>query len=88
VVGAGDTVTPPEDNAVFAARHVPDAELLLIRGAAGHEIFVNLCNADGKAELTEACVDPPEVDRGLIHAEVAAAALRFFDRNLGVARPD
>jgi predicted dienelactone hydrolase len=81
-VGAGDTVTPPAENAVFAARYVPGAQLVVIPGPVGHEIFVNECSEDGKLELPESCVDAAGVDRARIHAAVGAAALQFFDANL------
>lgn len=86
VVGAGDTVTPPADNAVFAADHMKNVDLLLLPGPVGHEIFVNECSEDGRLELPETCVDAPGVDRARLHADVGAAAVRFFDRTLGVTR--
>jgi predicted dienelactone hydrolase len=81
-VGAGDTVTPPQENAVFAARYARHATLRVIAGRADHNVFVNECNRDGKDELPEACVDAPGVDRAAIHRDVAGAALKFFDANL------
>ena len=80
-VGAGDTVAPPPANAVFAAQHIRNAQLVVIPGA-GHEIFVNECNEDGRMELPDTCVDAPGVDRARIHADVGAAAVQFFDANL------
>src|SRR5215470_5879313 len=35
-VGAGDTQAPPKDNAEFAARHIPHAELYVIPGRVDH----------------------------------------------------
>lgn len=85
-VGAGDTQAPPKDNAEFAARHIPHAELHVIPGRVDHDIFVNECNADGKNEFPQACIDAPGVDRGGIHAEIGEAAARFFDASLNVSR--
>jgi len=82
-VGAGDTQTPPKDNAEFAAQHIPHAELVIIPGAVDHEIFVNECDDEGKDEFPEACKDAPGVDRTAIHEEVGNAALKFFGANLG-----
>ncbi|HTQ02190.1 MAG TPA: lipoprotein signal peptide [Casimicrobiaceae bacterium] len=87
IVGAGDTVTPPGDNAVFAAEHIRNVDLAILRGPVGHEIFVNECSAEGKLELPETCVDAPGVDRAKLHADIGAAAVAFFDDRLGVARP-
>jgi predicted dienelactone hydrolase len=86
VVGARDTQTPPKDNAEFAARYIPHAELNVIAGAVDHEIFVNECNEDGKNELPEACIDAPGVDRGQIHEMIGNAALKFYDASLNVPR--
>jgi predicted dienelactone hydrolase len=81
-VGAGDTQTPPKDNAEFAAQYIPNAELNIIPGKVDHEIFVNECEDEGRDEFPEACVDAPGVDRAKIHAEVGDAALRFFAAHL------
>ena len=83
-VGAGDTVTPPADNAEFAAKYVPHSTLLVLPGRAGHNVYVNECDAEAKAELPEMCADEPGVDRAAIHARVGAAALRFFNASLAV----
>jgi predicted dienelactone hydrolase len=85
-VGAGDTQAPPKDNAEFAARHIPRAELYVIPGRVDHDIFVNECNEDGRNEFPQACIDAPGVDRGRIHALIAEAALRFFDASVNVPR--
>lgn len=87
VVGAGDTVTPPPANAVFAADHIRNVDLLILQGPVGHEIFVNECTTEGRMELPDTCIDPPGVDRAALHADIGAAAVRFFDRHLDVARP-
>ena len=86
VVGAGDTQTPPQENAAFAARYIPHAELEVIPGRVGHEIFCNECDEEGKNELAETCVDAPGIDRAVIHAQIANAALKFFDASLNVQR--
>jgi predicted dienelactone hydrolase len=85
-VGAGDTQTPPKDNAEFAAKYIPNAELDVIPGRVDHEIFVNECNDEGRNEFPEACVDAPGVDRGKIHERVGTAAVKFFDAGLNVQR--
>jgi predicted dienelactone hydrolase len=83
-VGAGDTQTPPKENAEFAAKYIPNAELVILPGAVDHEIFVNECNDGGKDEFPEACKDAPGVDRAAIHEQVGKAALKFFNTNLAV----
>jgi predicted dienelactone hydrolase len=81
-VGAGDTQTPPAENAEFAAKYIPNAELVIIPGAVDHEIFVNECDGEGRDEFPEACKDAPGVDRAAIHDAVGKAELKFFDSNL------
>ena len=77
-VGARDTQTPPDDNAAFAAKHIPGATLVIIPGLVDHEIFVNECDDEGRDEFPEACIDAPGVDRHAIHEAVGGAALEFF----------
>jgi pimeloyl-ACP methyl ester carboxylesterase len=39
IVGAGDTATPPKENAEFAAKYIPHAQLDVLPGPVGHEIL-------------------------------------------------
>lgn len=86
IVGAGDTTTPPKDNAEFAAKFIPHAQLDVLPGAVGHEIFDNQCDALGRDNYPESCNDAPGVDRAKLHAYIGSVALKFFDTNLGVRR--
>ena len=81
-VGASDTQTPPKENAVFAARHIPHSQLWVIPGAVDHEIFTNECDEEGRNEFPEGCIDRPGVNRHILHGEIAARALKFFGDNL------
>jgi predicted dienelactone hydrolase len=82
-VGAGDTETPPKENAEFAAQHIPDAQLWVIAGPVGHEIFTNECDDEGKDEFPGSCVDDAGVDRHVLHGQITDAALKFFGEKLG-----
>jgi predicted dienelactone hydrolase len=82
-VGARDTQTPAEENAAFAAKHIPNAEFVIIPGPVDHEIFVNECDDEGRDEFPEACIDAQGVDRAAIHRGVGEAALKFFGATLG-----
>lgn len=86
IVGAGDTTTPPEENAEFAAKYIPHAQLDVLPGQVGHEIFGNECDQVGRDNYSEACIDAPGVDRAKLHEYIGNAALRFFDTNLNVQR--
>jgi len=83
VVGARDTQAPPGPNAEFAAKHIPRAELVILKGLVDHEIFTNECNQDGRDEFPEACIDAPGVDRAALHRSIGASAIGFFDAALG-----
>ena len=85
-VGAADTQAPPKDNAEFAAKYIPGAQLDVIPGRVDHDIFVNECNEDGKNEFPQACIDAAGVDRARIHQTVGNAAVKFFDASLDVRR--
>ncbi len=86
IIGAGDTTTPPKDNAEFAARYIPHARLDVLPGPVGHEIFTNQCDQIGRDNYPEACVDAPGVDRARLHDYIGSTAVTFFDANLGVLR--
>lgn len=86
IVGAADTTTPPKDNAEFAAKYIPHAELDILPGEVGHEIFANQCDEIGRDNYPEMCIDPPGVDRAKLHEHIGAAAVKFFEANLPVAK--
>ncbi len=86
IVGAGDTSTPADENAAFAAQYIPGARLDVLPGPVGHEIFGNECDQLGRDNYPEACVDAPGVDRAKLHDIIGHAALTFFDTALGVRR--
>ncbi len=84
IVGEGDRSTPPEDNAAFAVRHMPQAKLDLLPGPVGHEIFGNECDPIGRDNTPEACIDAAGVDRAALHRHIGDAAVRFFNAHLGL----
>jgi predicted dienelactone hydrolase len=86
IVGAGDTTTPPKDNAEFATKYIPHVQLDVLPGPVNHEIFDNECDQIGRDNYPEACVDAPGVDRAKLHEYIGSIALKFFDTNLRVRR--
>jgi predicted dienelactone hydrolase len=86
IVGAADTATPPKENAEFAAKYIPHAQLDVLSGKIGHEIFDNECDQVGRDNYPDACIDAPGVDRAKLHEHIGNAALKFFDTNLNVQR--
>jgi predicted dienelactone hydrolase len=85
-VGARDTQTPPEENAAFAAKHIPNAELVVIPGPVDHEIFVNECDDEGRDEYPR----PASMRRAWIAPRSTAASARrrsnFSARRWGADR--
>jgi predicted dienelactone hydrolase len=86
IVGSGDTTTPPKENAEFAAKYIPHAQLDVLPGPDGHEIFDNECDQTGRDNFPEGCIDAPGVDRAKLHEDIGNAALKFLDTNLRVRR--
>jgi hypothetical protein len=86
IVGAGVTATPPKENAEFAAKYIPHAQLDVLPRPVGHEIFDNECDQVGRDNYPDACIDAPGVDRAKLHENIGNAALKFFDTNLNVQR--
>jgi predicted dienelactone hydrolase len=86
IVGARDTQTPVKENAEFAAKFIPHAQLDVLPGLVDHNIFVNECDAPGRDNFPEACIDTPGIDRNKLHEYIGRTALKFFDFNLGVKR--
>jgi alpha-beta hydrolase superfamily lysophospholipase len=80
IVGEEDTITPVRENAGFVARYATNAKLKVIPGAVGHEIFLNQCDEEGKAEFPEACRDDPSIDRAKVRQLIANEALIFSIR--------
>ena len=86
IVGAGDTTTPLNENAGYAAKYIPHAQLDVLPGEVGHEIFDNECDKVGRDNYPETCNDAPGVDRAKLHEYIGSMALKFFDVNLNVRR--
>ncbi len=86
IVGAADTATPVEENAGFAAKYIPHAQLDVLPGPVSHEIFDNECDQLGRDNYPEGCIDAPGVDRAKLHDYIGNVALEFFDTNLDVQR--
>ena len=86
IVGSGDTTTPPKENAEFAAKFIPHAQIDVLPGGVNHEIFDNECDQTGRDNYPEACIDAPGVDRAKLHEYIGNVALKFFETNLGVRR--
>src|SRR6266508_47880 len=79
IVGAGDTATPPKENAEFAAKYIPHAQLDVLPGQVGHEIFDNECDQVGRDNYPHACIDALWCESGQaarVHRENRVEVLR------------
>jgi predicted dienelactone hydrolase len=86
IVGAGDTTTPPKENAEFAAKYISHVQLDVMPGPVNHEIFTNECDQIGRDNYPETCADALGVNRTELHEHIGSAALKFFDSHLKVLR--
>jgi len=84
VVTEGDEEAPPQLNGCRYADLIADSQLTLVRGPAGHYVFLAEATAAGALRLPSLCLDHAVVDRRAVHEHVAALAATFFARHLDV----
>jgi predicted dienelactone hydrolase len=84
VVGEADTSAPATSNALWFARHIDSADVVLLEGQVGHYTFLAECTEFGCEALPSLCVDNPGVDRHAVHEQVCDMAARFFAQHLGL----
>ena len=78
-VGSADRIAPPRENADYIRAYIHGARDTVLPKVT-HYTFLDTCTAEGKQKLAVYCAD--EVDRDAIHAQVAAQAIKFFNRAL------
>jgi predicted dienelactone hydrolase len=77
--GSADRIAPPRENADYIRSTIHGARETVLPKVT-HYTFLDTCTAEGKQKLAVYCTD--EVDRDAIHAQVAAQAIKFFNRAL------
>ncbi len=82
VVGDGDSITPPESNALRYAELIGGAEVAILDGHVAHYTFLGEATKLGRESHPELGLDPPGVDRKLVHEQVAAMASDYFAEKL------
>jgi len=83
VASEGDSLISIENNIHILTNRIKKAVLRVIPGQGSHYIFLNEASKGGKMILDKKfAIDPPEVDRSLIHKEVGMSAVKFFNKNL------
>ena len=77
MVGGGDGLLP---SALWLHERLSSSALDIVADEAGHYVFLPESTERGRNADPASCVDPPSVDRGAIHRQVVAAALKLFSR--------
>jgi predicted dienelactone hydrolase len=73
-----DSIAPIITNALHYKKLLPKAEWYLIKGNAGHYIFLNEGNEEMKQSIPAFFKDPDDVDRNKIHLLMINKAASFF----------
>lgn len=82
VAGMADVNTPPVFNAMRYAQSIKRCKLKLLEGEVGHYTFLAEPMPAGYEVLPALCLDAPGVDRKVIHQQVGAHAVEFFNQHL------
>jgi predicted dienelactone hydrolase len=75
-----DDVLDPQVNSSALARQIPSARE--VTRPVGHFAYAPECIAPVPEAAKQLCVDPPGIDRGLVHRQVAHDVISFFNRHL------
>ncbi|HEY2015825.1 MAG TPA: prolyl oligopeptidase family serine peptidase [Bryobacteraceae bacterium] len=86
VAGKDDDNVPVASSAQYFAKYIHGSKLVLLEGGVRHYEFLGTCTPLGSQSLPLLCTGKPGVDRDSVHRQVAAMAVKFFDRQLGTAR--
>ena len=79
IVGVqSDSIAPITTNASHYKKLLPKAEWYLIKGKAGHYVFLNEGNEEMKQAAPTFFKDPDDVDRYKIHQQIINKAASFF----------
>jgi predicted dienelactone hydrolase len=75
-----DDVLEAQANSGALARQIPGARE--VARPVGHFAYAPECIAPVPEPARALCTDPPGIDRGVVHRQVAHDAIRFFDSHL------
>lgn len=83
IVGAeNDSIAPYKTNAAHYHKLIPGSKFLLIKGKAGHYVFLSEAAEPVKKQAPVYFTDDPSVDRHAIHQQVGDLASEFFKSEL------
>ncbi|WP_346892413.1 alpha/beta fold hydrolase [uncultured Roseibium sp.] len=76
--GDADREAPAEVCAVWLGRQNPSFDVEILTGNIGHYVFLSEATETGRIDAPDICLDPPDVDRAVIHKTCVEKALRLF----------
>lgn len=77
-----DSIAPAKTNAIHFHELIKGSQLKIIKGKAGHYVFLNEARDQLKKEAPVQFIDDPSVNRHQIHEEAGQLAVDFFKSNL------
>lgn len=75
-----DSIAPVITNAIHYSKLIKTSTLKILKGDAGHYVFLNTANSQLKHQAPLYFTDAPSVNREEIHKEVLNEAMKFFDK--------
>ena len=75
-----DDVLEPHANSSALARQIPGAREVM--RPIGHFAYAPECVAPIPEPAKQLCADPPGIDRGVLHRQIAQDAIEFFNSHL------
>ena len=82
VSAESDSIAPYKTNAAQYHKLMPKSKCMLVKGKAGHYVFLGEAAEPVKKNAPVYFMDDPSVDRHAIHQQVANLASEFFMQNL------
>lgn len=77
-----DRVVPNKTNVLKYHSQLPDSELMMLEGKAGHYVFLNEGNTELQKEAKKYYRDNNNVNRGFIHDQLTAEIFKYLTKHL------
>jgi predicted dienelactone hydrolase len=76
-----DNIAPTKTNAEFYSELIHGSEFILLKGKAGHYVFLNSASENLKKEAKKYYMDDKSVNRDSIHKKVEEEIIMFFQKS-------
>ena len=83
--GEHDEVLPPKYNVLHIAPLIKTLAGIRMIPKAGHYVFLSPCSPQLAKDAPDICIDPPGVDRVVVHRQIDVDALAFFRKTLNAS---